>query len=337
MRQIHLADFARPSAGKRAAFVAEQFVFDQSFGNRRAVQSHKRLLPSVRQVMDGAREELLAGAAFAEEQSGRIGSGYALHLLADPANGGMLADNARKSIARSVLFAKQQILAQQLLLTRGALHQQFQMIEVHRLLQKIEGAFLHGGDRFVDGAEGGEENHGNRRVGLFCLAQDVQPGSPGHFQIRDDQEIAARAYLLDGRAAVRSFLDNVAGALQRFSQHGAQFIFVFDKKERFHLLRFYHDLRGAPEERSERVRRKCRARAAIGGQSSLLAELAPTSLPDQGAAQPGSPPDLRSASSMSLICCLIWSISFFLAAIFASLSLMSLRVYCSVSAFCGPG
>src|ERR1700719_474037 len=52
-------------------------------------------------------------------------------------------------------------------------------------------------------------------------------------------------------------------------------------------------------------------------------------------AQPGSPPALRKASSRSLKPCFSCSISFCLAAIFASFSLMSLRVYCSVMAFCG--
>src|SRR6202049_539527 len=111
MRQVHLADFARAGPGKRAALVAEQFVFDQSFGNRRTVEGHKRLLAPIRQMVDGARAELFAGSAFAEEQSGGVGSGYALDLLADSANGGMLADNTGKSVASGVFFAKQQVLA----------------------------------------------------------------------------------------------------------------------------------------------------------------------------------------------------------------------------------
>ncbi len=66
MRQIDLADFARSRSGERAALVPEQFVFDQPFRNRRAVQRDKRLLAPAGQMVNRAREELFAGAALTE-------------------------------------------------------------------------------------------------------------------------------------------------------------------------------------------------------------------------------------------------------------------------------
>ena len=65
----------------------------------------------------------------------------------------MLAHDARKSVARRVFLAQQQIFAQQFLLLRRALHQQFQMIQIHRLLDEIERAFLHRGDGFFHRAD----------------------------------------------------------------------------------------------------------------------------------------------------------------------------------------
>ncbi len=150
-------------------------------------------------------------------------------------------------------------------MTGGALHQEHEVVEVDRFLEKIKGAFLHGPDGFFDGAEGGEKDYRNSGVGVLGLAQDVETGSSWHFQVSDDEQIPARAHLLDGGGSVRRLIYGVTGALQRFAEHGAQFIFVFDKKERFHLLRFYHVLRGEPEERLGDVRRECRAGAAVGG------------------------------------------------------------------------
>src|SRR5437899_5725279 len=103
MGEIHFSDFTRAGPGEGPALVAKQFVLDQTFGNRSAVQRHKGLLASIRQMMNRAREQLLAGAAFAQQQRSGIGGGDALNLLTDPANGSVLADDARKSVTRGVL------------------------------------------------------------------------------------------------------------------------------------------------------------------------------------------------------------------------------------------
>ena len=116
MRQFHLADLARARAGVGAALVSEELVFDQPFGNGGAVQGHKRLLGARAEVMDGAREKFLAGAAFAQQQNRGIGGGHALRHLARFLHGGMLADDAREAVARGVFLAQQQIFAQQFLL-----------------------------------------------------------------------------------------------------------------------------------------------------------------------------------------------------------------------------
>lgn len=56
---------------------------------------------------------------------------------------------------------------------------------------------------------------------------------------------------------------------------------------------------------------------------------------DYSRAQPISPPDFRSSSSRSESCCFSFSISCFFCSILAFLSLTSLRVFCSIKAFCG--
>src|SRR5712664_3082116 len=182
VREIHLADFTRSGSGESTALVTEQFVLDQSLGNCGAVQGHKRLLATVGQMVNRARKELLARATFAQQQRGGIGRSDALNLLANFANGSMLADNAGKTVTGCVLFAEQQIFAEELLLTRGALHQEFEMVEVDGFLKEIEGAFLHGRDSFFDGAERGQKNHRNGCVGVLGLAQYFETRSPRHFR-----------------------------------------------------------------------------------------------------------------------------------------------------------
>ena len=64
----------------------EQLVFHQPFGNRRAIQRHERLLPPRRQMMNRQRKQFFSGAAFAQQQTGRVRRRDFLDLLADLAD-----------------------------------------------------------------------------------------------------------------------------------------------------------------------------------------------------------------------------------------------------------
>src|SRR5258708_32559409 len=99
MRQIDLADFARSRSGERAALVPEQFVFDQPFRNRRAVQRDKTLPAPAGQMENRARVDLLAGTALTEEQRGGISSRYALALPAKFSDADVHDDDVRQSAA----------------------------------------------------------------------------------------------------------------------------------------------------------------------------------------------------------------------------------------------
>ena len=106
MSEVHFADLAGACSGERAALVAEEFVFDQAFGDGGAIQGDERLVAARGQVMDGAGEEFLAGAAFTEQQDGRRSGGDFLDLLADFADGGVVAEDAREAIAGGIFFAE---------------------------------------------------------------------------------------------------------------------------------------------------------------------------------------------------------------------------------------
>ncbi len=230
MGEIQLADFAGARAGEGAALVAEEFVFDQAFGDGGAIQGDEGLLAAGRKMMDGAREEFFAGAAFAEQQHGGIGGGDVLDLLADFADGSVFTEDAREAVTRGIFFAEDEIFAEQFLLAGGTADEEFQVLEVHRLLEKIEGAFFHSGDGFVYGAVGGEKQDGTVESACLVSRSTSRPGSAGHFQVGDDEKIAAGADFLNGGGAVGGFVDFIAGALESFAQHGAELIFVFDEE-----------------------------------------------------------------------------------------------------------
>src|SRR5882724_4758832 len=53
---------------RSAALVTEQLALDQRLGDRRTVDGDERTIPPVGQVVDRARDELLAGAALTIDQ-----------------------------------------------------------------------------------------------------------------------------------------------------------------------------------------------------------------------------------------------------------------------------
>ena len=112
MGQVHLPDLARTRPGKRPSLVPEELVLHEPFRNCRAIQCHKRLLPPRRQVVDRQRKQLFSRPAFTQQQASRVRGRHLLNLLAYFPDRGMFPNNSRKSVARGVFLAQQQIFPQ---------------------------------------------------------------------------------------------------------------------------------------------------------------------------------------------------------------------------------
>ena len=54
-------------AGECAAYMAEEFAFEQAFAERPAVDADERAIAALAQLMNGVGDQLFAGAGFAEE------------------------------------------------------------------------------------------------------------------------------------------------------------------------------------------------------------------------------------------------------------------------------
>ena len=66
MGLLELADAAAVGAGEGAAFVAEQLALQQRFGDGGAVDGQERRGGPAAVVVQGAGDQLLAGAALAQ-------------------------------------------------------------------------------------------------------------------------------------------------------------------------------------------------------------------------------------------------------------------------------
>ena len=68
-------------AGERALLVSEQLRLEQGLGDRRAVDRHERPCPSGTVPVNGARGQLLAGSALADQEHGGLAARHRRDLL----------------------------------------------------------------------------------------------------------------------------------------------------------------------------------------------------------------------------------------------------------------
>src|SRR5204863_352965 len=70
--ELDAAAAPRERAGERAALVPEQLALEQLLGQRRAVDGDEWSARALAPAVDRARRQLLAGAALAEQEHGRV-------------------------------------------------------------------------------------------------------------------------------------------------------------------------------------------------------------------------------------------------------------------------
>ena len=101
---LEAADAAGLGAGEGAAFVAEQFAFQQGFGDGGAVDGDEGRFGAVAVLVDGAGDEFLAGAGLAADEHVDGLGGDAANFLVDGLHGAAVADEgvARGPAARRV-------------------------------------------------------------------------------------------------------------------------------------------------------------------------------------------------------------------------------------------
>src|SRR6185436_17184045 len=162
VRELELPRLALRRAGEGALLVAEELGLEQVLGNRRAVDRDKRPVVARAERVEGAREQLLAGAALALEEHRRVGGGGAVQRHRDLLQLRVVADDLRRAAALRQLLAQDQVFGGQPPLRQRPLDHQQQVLRIDRLREKVEGAFLHRRDGVLDAAERG--HHDDRQL-----------------------------------------------------------------------------------------------------------------------------------------------------------------------------
>jgi hypothetical protein len=91
--EFKAADFLTDGAGEGAALVAEEFGFEKTAGNGGAIDFDESAIAARAEIVDGAGEEFLAGARFAEEEDGGASGSGELDLGESSLERRTLTDN----------------------------------------------------------------------------------------------------------------------------------------------------------------------------------------------------------------------------------------------------
>src|SRR5205809_2315644 len=108
--ELKSSDLALYGAGERALLVPEQLAFHQAGGDRPAVHRHEGPFPAAAEAVDAARNQLLAGARFPEDEDARVGRRDLLDLAEHRRERGTPADEVLEPLLCLDLFMQVDVL-----------------------------------------------------------------------------------------------------------------------------------------------------------------------------------------------------------------------------------
>ena len=108
-------------AGEGALLVAEELALQQARGDGRAVELDEGALPARAEIVDGAGDELLAGAGLPADEDGGVGRRDGFDLLEDLAQGGACRDDLLEVVLGADLVFQVDLLLGELVLERASI------------------------------------------------------------------------------------------------------------------------------------------------------------------------------------------------------------------------
>ena len=178
---LEAADAPLVRAGERAAFMAEEFAFEQVLGDGGAIDRDERGFGARAVLIDGAGHEFLARSGFAPDQDGDGLGGNAADFLAHVLHRAARADESRAAFDRGVRQSHR--LAHEAAGFHGSMEQAEELPHLKRLLQVIVGAQLGGFDGGFNGAVRRHQNHGQAWVDVVKLLHQLQPAETRQAQV----------------------------------------------------------------------------------------------------------------------------------------------------------
>ena len=231
--------------------MTEQLALDQLLGDRRAVDLDEGLVLAERVAVDGASDQLLAGAALAGDQHRgvrRRGPAHRVpHLL-----------ERRAAAHHPVALVENQpqtpVLLHQTFLPERVAGGDQDALALRRLLDEVEGAELDGLDGGLDGAVAGEDHDRRRAVARLQPFEHLEAVQLGHLDVEEHEVRALLLGELEPDGAVGGQQHLVALVFEDHAQRGTDRVFVVDDQNPRLHGRFSTSMRVRKEPRDSRGR-----------------------------------------------------------------------------------
>ena len=165
MRALEVALVDAVGAGEAAALVPEELALDQLRCHRAAVERDERLLPAPAELVHRLRDELLAGAALALDEHGRVGRRDARDHVVQLLHRVRRADQRPEAPEAAQLGAQVLDLVVQLAPARDVREDGPQARQLDRLGEVVDHALAEGVDRGIHRRVAGDQHDVGERHG----------------------------------------------------------------------------------------------------------------------------------------------------------------------------
>ena len=184
--------------------------------------------------MDGPGGQLLARAALARDQDGRVRGSDLLDQVEDFAHGPALADDVVEARGVPDRPLEQDVLLAEPPLFEPVGEDDLQLLDLERLDDVVQGAHLEGLDRLLDAPVGRDHDHRRERMQLLRSGQDLHPVHVRHLDVADEGVILARLDEVEHLGGPRVQSDPVAFLLEHDAEELEDALLVVDDQEAHH-------------------------------------------------------------------------------------------------------
>src|SRR5213594_370725 len=202
LRQLELPQLPPVGAGERALLVAEQIGLDERLGDGGRVDGDEGPVTPRALMVDGPRDQLLAGSALAGDQDGGRRPGDLRDQAVELLDRGMPTDDLVEDVRARQLGAQECDLALERPALEGAARQRQDLVLLEGLGQIVEGAELHGGHRGANGLHGGNEDHLDAFVEGLDALEHLDAVHPGQADVEEDEVDGGGAHDVERAGAV---------------------------------------------------------------------------------------------------------------------------------------
>jgi hypothetical protein len=186
VRQFELAEALLQRAGERPLFVPEERAFHQVARDRRQVHGDKRRLGVFRLPVNEPRQQLLAGAALAEDQHGGRQFRHLVHGVEHVLQRRAGAGDELAFADLPHFVGEGEHAAVQVLSLAGVPHQGAQRVGIDLARDEVIRAELDGPHRHLDVRRLPAQHHFGERKVLADDLQQLEPGDAGQRRVGDD-------------------------------------------------------------------------------------------------------------------------------------------------------